>query len=86
MSDTETQVRTAIREALRHIAPEVELDQVDPTADLRDEIDLDSVDAMNLLVRLHESLGVEIPESDYSRIATLDGMVTYLEGRLAGEG
>ncbi|TVR66038.1 MAG: acyl carrier protein [Gemmatimonadales bacterium] len=75
-----------MREALRHIAPEVELDQVDPTADLRDEIDLDSVDAMNLLVRLHESLGVEIPESDYSRIATLDGMVTYLEGRLAGEG
>ena len=82
MSETEAKVRKEIRDALRPIAPEVELNHVDPTADFREEADLDSVDVMDFLTRLHQSLGVDIPESDYGRITTLDNLVDYLVARL----
>ncbi len=85
MNEIETRVRAAIRDGFRQIAPEVDVDEVDPEADLREEVDLDSVDAINLMVHFHESLGVEIPESDYGKITTLDAMVGYLTGRLAGQ-
>lgn len=86
MSDsTEARVRTGIQEAFRRIAPEIDLDTIDPAAELREEADLDSVDAINLIVLLDEKLGVEIPEADYDEIATLEGMIRYLEARLPPE-
>jgi acyl carrier protein len=45
---------------------------------LRDQLDLDSMDVLNLVVALHGTLGVEIPEADYPRLATLDDCVEYL--------
>lgn len=86
MSDsTEARVRTGIQEAFRRIAPEIDLDTIDPAAALREEADLDSVDAINLIVLLDEKLGVEIPEADYDEIATLEGMIRYLEARVPAE-
>lgn len=86
MNDSrQARVRAGIREAFRRIAPEVDLDTIDPTAELREEADLDSVDALNLIVLLDEKLGVDIPESDYDRITTLEEMISYLEARLPGE-
>jgi acyl carrier protein len=48
---------------------------------LREQIDLDSMDWLNFLVALHERLQVEIPESDYARLATLDQTVDYLAAK-----
>ncbi len=81
----QARVQAGIRDAFRRIAPEIDLDAIDPTANLRDEADLDSVDALNLIVLLDEKLGVEIPESDYGQIATLRDMARYLEARLSDE-
>ncbi len=75
----QTRVRAGIREAFRHIAPEVDLESIDPAANIREEADLDSVDAINLIVLLDKKLGVEIPESDYDQITTLQDMTRYLE-------
>lgn len=77
----EERVRGVLRNALRAIAPEIRLEDLDPGADLREEADLDSVDFMNLVVAIHEDLGVEIPESDYGELSTLDKMVGYLARR-----
>jgi len=77
-----TRARAAVAEALARIAPEVAVDVLDASADLREEADLDSVDFMNLVVALHEELGVEIPESDYDQLSTLHDMVAYLASRL----
>ena len=82
---TEARVRAGVRDAFRQIAPEVDLDQLDPSAVIREEADLDSVDAINLIVLLDEILGVEIPEADYDGIATLNDMIRYLESRLSPE-
>nr|MBP7659309.1 acyl carrier protein [Burkholderiaceae bacterium] len=50
---------------------------------LRSQVDLDSMDWLHFLVGLHERLGVEIPESDYARLVTLDNLLDYLQAKLA---
>lgn len=82
---TRSRAQDGIRKAFRQIAPEVDLDTVDPNTELREQVDMDSVDAINLLVLLDETLGVGIPEADYDRITTLEGMIQYLEARLPSE-
>jgi acyl carrier protein len=79
---TRDQVRAAILRALGDIAPEADLDRLDPRRDLREQLDLDSMDVLNLATALHEALGVDVPEADYAAIATLDGAVDYLAARV----
>jgi acyl carrier protein len=47
----------------------------------REQLDLYSMDLLNFIVALHAALGVEIPEADYPKLATLDGCVEYLAAR-----
>jgi acyl carrier protein len=75
---TETEIRSAIFDALRKIAPEADPQTMGPDANLREALDIDSFDFLNLLIGLHERLGVEIPESDYGRLTTLSALVQYL--------
>ena len=70
--------RQAIARALARIAPEADLGGIDPRADLREMLDLDSMDFLNFIVGLHAETGVEVPESDYPKLATLAGCIAYL--------
>ena len=72
------QIRTAVLDAIRWIAPETDPAGIRPDRPLRGQIDLDSMDWLNLLAGLHDRLGVEIPESDYGRLETLDAIVAYV--------
>ncbi len=81
---TETELRETVRRVLAGIAPEADLDHLAPDASLREELDLDSMDFLRFVVGLHEALGVDIPEADYRRLATLQGSVAYLGGRTSG--
>lgn len=76
-------LREIVLRALGEIAPEVDLAAVKPDVAFREQLDLDSMDLLNFVVALHEGLDVEIPEADYPRLATLDGCVEYLTGRMA---
>ena len=75
-------LRGLVIEVLTGIAPETDPASVDPTKDLRDELDLDSMDELNLIARVSERLGIDIPERDYRQMRTLAGAVDYLSGRL----
>ncbi len=77
------EIRDVIKDELARIAPDVEFESIDPNADLREAVDIDSMDFLNLLTALHVRLGVEIPEADNPRLATLDGAVAYLSRKLA---
>jgi acyl carrier protein len=79
---TDTEIRTVVLPVLGEIAPEVALDQIDPTVDLREQLDIDSMDMLNWVVGIHEQLGVDIPEADYPQLATLNGGVAYLRTRV----
>ena len=79
---TNDEIKTLIVRELHRIAPEVDLDSVDPAQELREQVDLDSMDILNWMIAIHEASGVEIPEADYSRMATLNECVAYLKDRL----
>jgi acyl carrier protein len=83
MSDDE--LRAAVIRVLCDVAPEVRPEAIDPTANLRDSLDLDSVDFMNFVVGLHDTLGVDVPESDYAKLASIDDCVAYLRARRAAQ-
>lgn len=78
----EAQIRAAIFDVLAGIAPEADPTALDPGADLRQALDIDSFDFLQLLMRLHERLGIDIPEQDYGRLRTLEQAVSYLSGKL----
>ena len=79
---TEIDIGKVVREELNNIAPEADLARVDPAADLRDAIDIDSMDFLNFITAIHHRLGVDIPETDYRKLITLDGAIAYLAVRL----
>ena len=81
---SEKEILDAVLDALRHVAPDVDVSSLKGAEDIRQQADLDSVDLVNLIVRLHERLGIDVPETDYGELTTLDGAVAYLSERLAG--
>lgn len=66
-----------VADVMAGIAPEADLSCVPGNAELREAIDLDSIDFQSLVVGLHERTGAPIPEADYPRLLTLDGIVAY---------
>jgi len=74
----EQELREVLIEALTRVAPEIDPTQIDPSADLAEQLDIDSMDFLNVIVAVHERTGIEIPERDYGKLATLDDAVAYL--------
>jgi len=79
----ELQIRSGVVEAIKAIAPEVEEGELAADRSLREQVDLDSMDWLNVLVGLHERFGVDIPEADYAKLTTLNAIVGYLSGKMA---
>jgi len=75
---TRTELDAAVRGVLGDVAPDVDASTVDPDADFHDELGLDSMDALNLAIGLHEATGVDIPERDYPQITSIATCVAYL--------
>jgi acyl carrier protein len=78
---TEPQIKDVLLQALGRIAPEADLAALDPEIPLRDQLDLDSMDFLYFLTEISEKTGVEIPEADYGRVASLKECVAYVQAR-----
>lgn len=76
------ELRNTVHAILKSIAPEIEPETLEAGAPLRDQIDLDSMDYLNFIIGMHEKLQVEIPESDYQKLVSLDDIVGYLRNKL----
>lgn len=79
---TDADIRKAILEELTQIAPDIAPSDVGDADHLQDDLDLDSMDFLNLVSALHKRLGVDIPETDYPKIATLGLAMAYLKTRI----
>ena len=79
---TEEEIRETLLRVLGEIAPEADPATVRQDVDLRDQLDIDSMDFLNFVIGINEELGVEIPEADYPQLVTLDGFVDYLTARI----
>ncbi len=79
---TPQQAREQIGYALKRAAPGSDIDTIDPDIDLRDALDLDSLDFLQFIEILSETSGRRIEEDDYPELATLDSSVRFLAARL----
>ena len=79
---THDEIRAGVLATIRTIAPEVEADELVDSRALREQVDLDSMDWLNVIVGLHQRFGVDIPESDYAKLVSLDAIAAYLAQRL----
>ncbi|MBX9604974.1 MAG: acyl carrier protein [Gammaproteobacteria bacterium] len=73
----EQQIRAMVADALAEIAPEVDVGAVDDSSDLRQALDLDSMDFLNLVIALSQRTGCQIPEADYPKLYNLKNMAAY---------
>ncbi len=79
---TDDEIKALVLRELSNIAPEIDPSQIDPAVNVRDQIDLDSINVLDLLIAIHEATGVEIPEADAAKIFTLNDFAAYLGPRL----
>lgn len=79
---TNLDIRKVFLEELTRIAPDIDPDDVGENDHLQDDLELDSMDFLNLVTALHQRLGVDIPEVDYPKIATLALALGYLKERI----
>ena len=78
---TRDALRATVLRVLGDIAPEADLAALHADVGFRDQLDLDSMDVLDFVVGLHTALGLEIPETDYPKLATLDACIDYLDAR-----
>ena len=76
------EIREVILEIIQDIDDEADLDNLDPSEALRDQLDLDSMDFLDIVMELRKRYQIQIPEADYPHLATLDSCVNYLVPRL----
>lgn len=79
---TDDELAKAYVEEVLRVAPDLTRADIAPRAHLQDDLDLDSMDVLNLVAALHARLGIDIPEVDYPQIATLERATAYLGHRL----
>ncbi len=75
-------IQRAVLQSLKAVAPEVDLSTLSGAEDLRDALDIDSMDFLRFVVDLHDKLHVDVPERDYPKIRTFDACVAYLASKL----
>ena len=72
----------AIKDIIQTIAPDEDLSDLKTDVRLRDQIELDSMDFLDIVMELRKRYGVQVPEEDYMQLATLQGCVDYLGPKL----
>ncbi|GAB3466152.1 hypothetical protein GCM10027321_32020 [Massilia terrae] len=78
----EQDILTGVIAELTSIAPELNPAKLEHAKRLREQVDLDSMDWLNLLLGLHRRFKVDIPEADYARLRSLDDLIAYLRVKL----
>ena len=78
---SESEIRAVVLELLAHVAPESDPSTLDPNASIQDQLDIDSIDFLNFIMSVHERTGIDIPERDYTKVATVNDCVRYLAGK-----
>lgn len=71
-------LRTRVLDILKQVAPEADVELLDPRHSFRDQLDMDSVDFLNFVLALEAGLGVRIPDADYMKLSTLGSCLAYL--------
>ena len=77
------QIREVIIEILEDIAPDEDLSSLDDSKAFREQLELDSMDFLDIVMGLRKRYLVQIPEEDYPQLASMDSTVSYLTPKMA---
>jgi acyl carrier protein len=80
---TKDEIRKLAIDILGGIAPEADFDMLEDDEELREALDLDSMDFLNFITGLHKATGADIPEADYAQLSSLQDVVAYLTAKTA---
>lgn len=75
---TNEEIKDLLLEIIEDIDDEADLENLDPAEPLRDQLDLDSMDFLDIVMELRKRHQLQIPEEDYPNLATLNSCVQYL--------
>ncbi len=78
----EQQIKQIILDIIAVVAPDADLSNVKDDLQLREQLDLDSMDFLDIVMELRKRYKVEVPKEDYSNLATLNSCVSYLRSRI----
>jgi acyl carrier protein len=79
---TPGEIEMLVKQTLYEVAPDLEGEPLEPDKPYNEQFEFDSMDFLNFVTGLHRATGLELPEKDYPRLATLAGAVKYLAGKL----
>jgi acyl carrier protein len=79
---TSADIKDEVLDILRDIAPDEDLSKLNDDEDFRDQMELDSMDFLDIVMELRKQYRIQVPEEDYSQLATMESTVRYLEPRL----
>jgi len=79
---TREDIAKAVIDIITDVVPDEDCSNLDPAVALRDQLELDSMDFLDIVMELRKQYGVEVPEADYPQLATLNSCVDYLEPSL----
>lgn len=83
---TEDKVKQIVLDIIAEIAPDEDLGDIKPEVRLRDQLELDSMDFLDIVMELRKQYGIEVPEEDYPRLASLDSCGEYLTPKFVEKG
>lgn len=72
-------IRAMILEVIHEIVPDEDLSNLKGDVRIRDQIEMDSMDFLDILMELRKRYGIKVPEEDYMKLSSLNGSVAYLE-------
>lgn len=78
MSMTEDQVKQIVIDIINEIAPDEDTSGLKDEVALREQMDLDSMDFLDIVMELRKQHGIEVPEADYPELASLKSCADYL--------
>lgn len=79
---TTTDIRDEILDILADIAPDEDLSTLDADKAFREQLELDSMDFLDIVMELRKRHRIQIPEEDYKHLASLASTVAYLEPKM----
>jgi len=82
---TNEEVKNIVLKIIGVVAPDEDLSSLRGDVRLRDQLDMDSMDFLDIVMELRKRYKIEVPKEDYPRLATLDGCVEYLLPRFTGD-
>ena len=76
---TRDEVRQVIISIIKDIAPDEDVSSIKDDVVLREQIDLDSMDFLDIVMELRKRFHIEVPESDYQELASMASCIQYLQ-------